>query len=97
MGSAGTASLGSLASGRRWSPDVNRETQYRWVADEPLPEGWRQGASWIQDDGSMQVLYISAPPNGLPYDSEHKFVRLRRVTQERFVTEWVDVVPVEVA
>lgn len=70
---------------------MKRETQYRWEAEEPLPPGWRRGASWLQDDGDMSVLYTSAPKDRPALAFEHKFVRLRRITQERYVTPWVDV------
>ena len=75
----------------RTTADMVRETQYRWEASEPLPEGWRSGAQWLREDGDMDVLYTSAPEDRRPYDYEHKFVRVRRITQERYVTPWSDV------
>lgn len=67
-----------------------RETRIQWDEEEPLPEGWRRCAHWLRDDGDMDQLYTAAPKDRSPFDFEHRFVRLRRRVQERFVTEWAD-------
>lgn len=69
------------------------ETRYRWEPDgaEP-PEGWRRCdmSDFSQDRMAWFVLYTDAPRDKNPHLYNTYWRKHRRITQERYVSEWVD-------
>ena len=78
----------------RQSAELVRETRYRWepIGDDP-PEGWRRcdNAQFSQDYLTYSVTYTDAPRDQAPYKFNFMWRKYRRITQERYVTPWVDV------
>lgn len=70
-----------------------RTHEYRndWrLTSDPPPDGWRRGAQWFRDDGTLDVLYTNAPENESPFNHEHVFVNYTPVRQARTVGSWYD-------
>jgi hypothetical protein len=78
----------------RLSAELVRETRYRWepIGDDP-PEGWRRcdNATFSEDYLTYSVTYTDAPRNESPFNHNSIWRKYRRITQERYVTPWVDV------
>ena len=67
------------------------ETRFRWE-HEALPEGWRFcHTDYDHVTGETWALWTNAPEHENPHENEIKWIQLRRITQHRVVTEWVDV------
>jgi hypothetical protein len=68
---------------------AQRETRYQFERTCEPPEGWVfLHAAFDDKDGSMHHLYADSPD----YSPSRKlrWVPTRQVTQERFVTAWLD-------
>lgn len=77
------------------SAELVRETHYRWeqIDAPPSAPGWRRCdyGSFSEDGETYSQLWTDAPKTENPHSHNTVWVKSKRVTQERFVTPWRDV------
>ena len=66
------------------------EKRHRWEPTEPIPEGWRQGIQCFVGDFLEVFVYDPAVPYSerKPDGSTDRWIKFRKVNEQRFVTEW---------